>query len=137
VIVAAQLIAGRKELWLPKRWRGLELAGGRKERFIAGLMKLIRWLERHSRPRLRRLFHHRLSDVVFGLVVIAGTVGAFLAPPFSGLDTVPALGVVVLSLALLLEDALIAIVGVVMTAAGIVLEIVLGEAAIRGISSLL
>jgi hypothetical protein len=137
VIVAAQLIAGRKELWLPKRWRGLELAGGRKERFIAGLMKLIRWLERHSRPRLRRLFHHRLSDVVFGLVVIAGTVGAFLAPPFSGLDTVPALGVVILSLALLLEDALIAIVGVVMTAAGIVLEIVLGEAAIRGISSLL
>jgi hypothetical protein len=137
VLVAAQLIAGRKELWLPKRWRGLQLAGGRKERFVTGLMRLIRWLERHSRPRLRWLFHHRLSDVVFGLVVIAGTAGAFLAPPFSGLDTIPALGVVVLSLALLLEDALIAIVGMLMTAAGIVVEVVLGEAAIRGISSLL
>jgi hypothetical protein len=137
VLVAGQLIAGRKELWLPKRWRGLQLAGGRKERFVTGLMRLIRWLERHSRPRLRWLFHHRLSDVVFGLVVIAGTAGAFLAPPFSGLDTIPALGVVVLSLALLLEDALIAIVGMLMTAAGIVVEVVLGEAAIRGISSLL
>ena len=27
VLLAAQLIAGRDQIWLPQRWRGLELAG--------------------------------------------------------------------------------------------------------------
>src|ERR1700679_1814564 len=41
VLLAAQLVAGRDEIWLPKRWRGLELAGKRSERFLNGLMRLI------------------------------------------------------------------------------------------------
>ena len=72
-----------------------------------------------------------------GLFTIAGTAGAFLAPPFSGLDTVPALGVVVLALGVLLEDGLIALVGMLLVATGIGLEVVLGEAAVHGISSIL
>jgi hypothetical protein len=137
ILLAAQLIAGRDHIWLPKRWRSLELAGDRQQRFIAGLMRLIRRLERISRPRLRFLFGHRLSNVVFGVLVIAGSLGAFLAPPFTGLDTLPALGVVLLSLAVLLEDFAIVIVALVVGVAGVVLEIVLGSAAVRGIGHLL
>ena len=81
-------------------------------------MKLIRRLERFSRPRLTFLFDHRLSNIVFGLLVIAGSAGAFLAPPFTGLDTLPALGVVLLSLGVLLEDFLMVVVGVAVGAAG-------------------
>jgi hypothetical protein len=136
VLLAAQLIAGRDCVWLPRRWRDLELAGERQQRFITGLMRVIRRLERLSRPRLRPLFGHRLSDVVFGLLVVAGTVGAFFAPPFSGLDTLPALGVVLLSLAVLLEDALLVLVGVLVAAAGVVLEIVLGAVAIHTVEGL-
>lgn len=136
-LIAVELIAGRHEVWLPRRWRALELAGPRQQRFIAGLMRLIRWLERHSRPRLRFLFHRRFSDIAFGVLAIAGTAGAFLAPPFSGLDTLPALGIVVLSLSVLLEDALIALVGTLLAATGIALELALGGAALHGISSIL
>jgi hypothetical protein len=100
-------------------------------------MKLIRRLERFSRPRLRFLFNRRLTNIGFGVLAIVGTVAAFLAPPFSGLDTLPALGVVVLSLGVLLEDALIALAGVALVLVGITLEIVLGTAAVHGISSLL
>ena len=106
VLLALQLIAGREHIWLPERWRRLELAGPRQQRFVSGLMKMIRWLERFSRPRLTFLFDHRLSNIVFGVLVIAGCAGAFLAPPFTGLDTLPALGVVLLSLGVLLEDFL-------------------------------
>ena len=81
-------------------------------------MRLIRRLERLSRPRLRFLFDHRLSNIVFGLLVIGGCVAAFFSPPFTGLDTLPALGVVLLSLAVLLEDVLLAIVAFVVGAAG-------------------
>jgi hypothetical protein len=136
VLLAAQLIAGRESIWLPKRWRNLELAGDRQQRFLAGLMRLIRRLERISRPRLRFLFDHRLSNIVFGVLVIGGCLGAFLAPPFTGLDTLPALGVVLLSLAVLLEDFAIVIAAVVVGVAGVVLEIVLGSAAIKGIEHL-
>jgi hypothetical protein len=136
VLLALQLVAGRAEIWLPKRWRALQLAGPRQQRFLAGLMKLISRLERFSRPRLRVLFEHRLTDVVFGLLVIVLSVAAFVAPPFSGLDTLPSLGVVLLSLGVLLEDVLVVASGVIVGAAGIVLEVILGSAAIHGVSSL-
>ncbi len=132
MLLAAQLIAGRDVIWLPDRWRRLELAGERQQRFLAGLMRLIRRLERISRPRLRFLFDHRLSNAVFGLLVIAGALGAFLAPPFTGLDTLPSLGVVLLSLAVLLEDFALVIAALIVGAAGVVLESVLGSAALHG-----
>jgi hypothetical protein len=136
VLLALQLAAGRNRIWLPDRWCKLKLAGGRRERFITGLMKMIRRVERFSRPRLRFLFDHRLSNIVFGLLAVAGSVAAFVAPPFSGLDTLPALGVVLISLGVLLEDILVVIIGVIVMAAGVILEIVLGRAAVKGISSL-
>jgi hypothetical protein len=85
---------------------------------------------------LRFLFDHRASNSVFGLLVIAGSLGAFLAPPFTGLDTLPALGVVLLSLGVLLEDIAVALVGVVVGAAGVVLEIVLGSVAVNVLDNL-
>jgi hypothetical protein len=137
VLLAAQLIAGRDEIWLPQRWRRLELAGERQQRFIAALMRMIRRLERISRPRLRFLFDHRLSNIVFGVLVIGGCLGAFLAPPFTGLDTLPALGVVLLSLAVLLEDFAIVVLALIVGVSGVVLEIVLGSAAIKGLGHIL
>lgn len=137
MLLAVQLIAGRHVIWLPQRWRRLELAGDRQQRFLAGLMRLIRRLERISKPRLRFLFDHRLSNIVFGVFVLAGCVAAFLAPPFTGLDTLPALGVVLLSLGVLLEDFLVVVLGVTVGVGGVFLEIVLGKAAVKGIGSLL
>ena len=136
VLLAGQLIAGRTRIWLPQRWHALELAGPRQQRFIAGLMRMIRRLERFSRPRLRLLFDHRLSNIVFGLLVIAGCAGAFFAPPFTGLDTLPALGVVLISLGVLLAAIAVVVLGLVVLAAGVALEIVVGSAAIKGIGKL-
>jgi hypothetical protein len=137
VLLAAQLVCNRDEIWLPRRWRELRLAGKKQQRFISTLLKLIRRLERISRPRLRFLFNHRLTNIVFGLLVIGGSVGAFVAPPFSGLDTLPAIGVVLLSLGVLLEDILVVVAALLCGTAGVVLEIVLGSAAIHGLGSLL
>src|SRR4051812_13011524 len=55
-LVALELIAGRVHIWVPKRWCALELAGPRRQRFISRLMKMIRRLERFSRPRGRIIF---------------------------------------------------------------------------------
>src|SRR3954470_8345317 len=154
-LVALQLIAGRDHIWLPQRWCRLDLAGPKRQRFITGLMRMVRRLEGFSRPRLRFLFDHRLSNIVFGLLVIGGSAGAFFGPPFTGLDTLPelrlvlvslggvfvgllgvALGVVLLSLGVLLEDVIVVAVGLVGGAAGVLLEVILGSAAIKGIGNL-
>jgi hypothetical protein len=136
MLVALQLIAGRDRIWLPQRWCKLELAGESQQRFIAGLMKMIRRLERFSHPHLRFLFDHRLSNIVFGLLVIGGCLGAFLAPPFTGLDTLPSLGVVLLSLGVLLEDIFVVVAALVVGVAGVLLEVVLGSAVIHALRRL-
>jgi hypothetical protein len=136
VLLALQLIIGRNEIWLPQRWCKLQVAGGKQQRMVNALMKMIRWLERFSRPRLRFLFDHRVTNTVFGVLVIAGSVAAFLAPPFSGLDTLPSLGVVLLSLGVLLEDFVVVVVALVVGVVGVALEVLLGRAVIHGIGSL-
>jgi hypothetical protein len=136
LLLALQLVVGREEIWLPARWRAQRLAGEKQQRFLAALMRLIRRLERISKPRLRFLFDHRASNIVFGLLVIAGCVAAFFAPPFSGLDTLPALAVVLLSLGVLLEDFAVVVAGLVVGVAGIALEILLGKAAVDAVREL-
>jgi hypothetical protein len=136
MLLAVQLIAGRDMIWLPERWRRLQLAGPTQQRFINRLMKTIRWLERFSRPRASYLFDHRLSNIVFGVLVLAGSLAAFLAPPFSGLDTLPSLGVVLLSIAVVLEDLAIVMLALAVGVAGVALELILGRAAVRGIGNL-
>jgi len=136
VLLALELVAGRDQVWLPGRWRKLELAGDKQQRFISRLIRMIRWLERFSRPRLRFMFDHRLSNIVFGLLAIGGSAGAFFAPPFTGLDTLPALGVVLLSLGVLLKDFVIVIASLLVGLAGVVLELVLGSAAVNEIGKL-
>ena len=73
MLLALELMAGRRELWLPQRWRQFQLAGASQGRFSNVLLARIRWLERFSRPRLSRLLNHRVSGVVFGTIVFAMT----------------------------------------------------------------
>ena len=136
VLLALQLIIGRDEIWLPKRWREKELAGERQQKFLDRLMRVIRWLERFSKPRLRFLFDRRITNIAFGLTISALSIAAFFAPPFSGLDTLPALGAVLISLGVLLEDFAFVVVGTVIGVIGVALEIFLGKAAVDAVRDL-
>lgn len=136
IVLALQLLVGRSEVWLPDRWRAITMAGGKRASFIDRLTRMIAWLERYSRPRGRFLFANRVGNTVFALLVVIGSSTAFIAPPFSWLDTLPALGVVVLSVAVLLEDVLLAMVGVAIEAGGILLVVVAGKAAFNAIEDL-
>jgi hypothetical protein len=69
--------------------------------------------------------------------VIGGTAGAFFAPPFTGLDTLPALGVVLLSLGVLLEDVIVVAVGLIVGVGGVLLEIIVGSAVVHGVGKIL
>ena len=136
LLLALQLLVGRRTVWLPQRWRNVPLTGPKRERFVERLLRLIAWLERRSRPRGRFLFGNRVGNAIFGALVFIGTAAAFLAPPFSTLDTLPALGVVVLSVGVLVGDVVIAGAGVAIGAGGVALLLAVGRAAVRGIADL-
>ena len=128
MLLALELIIGRDEVWVPKRWQDKELKGVSGPRFSQMLLKRIRGIEKFSRPRGAGLLEHRLAGVVFGLLTFAFALTAFLAPPFSGLDTLPALGVVLMSLGFLLGDVAVAGAGVGIGTLGVVLVVGLGKA---------
>lgn len=131
MLLSLELIAGRREVWVPKRWCGTELRVLTSERGASALLKRIRWFERFSRPRLSSVLTSPIAPRVYGLLVLVLSATAFLAPPFTGLDTLPALGVVVLSLGVLLSDSLLAGIGLGIGAAGLALVIGLGGAVLR------
>jgi hypothetical protein len=138
MLLALELIVGRRCVWLPQRWNRLDVAGGRRRgKFASSLLKQIRRVERFSHPHLRFLFGHRLSGVVFGILVLAFALGAFFAPPFSGLDTLPSLGIVVLALGVLLEDFIFVLAGFVIGALGALLVFLLGSHVVQLVAQLL
>jgi hypothetical protein len=130
MLVALQLVVGRRRIWLPARWQR-QLAGPSREKLLTVLLRRIRWLERYSRPRASSLFDHVATASVFGLLVFGLALGAFLAPPFSGLDTLPSLGVVVLGLGVLMRDLVLALIGAAIGAVGVATVLALGSVAVK------
>lgn len=128
VIVAAQMVVGPQRLWLPRRVRKRDLGPSLTEKAIPFMMKRIRWFERFSRPRWSGLVGDAWFQRFLGVVFIGLAVAAAIAPPFSGLDTLPALGAVVVALGMILEDVLVVGIGIVIGTGGVVLIVTVGAA---------
>jgi hypothetical protein len=136
LVAAAQMVLGRSTLWLPERLRRRELGPTLGEKALPFLLRRIRWLEERARHRGTRLLDNRWFLRLIGLVLIAFTLFSAVAPPFSGLDTLPALGGVQIALALLLGDVLVLAIGLVVGTGGVALVITLGAAAARFVQGL-
>lgn len=128
ILLAVQLVLGRDEPWLPRRLQDRQLKSLSSEKTQARLLAPIQKVEKLARPRMERTLHSGPGRIVFGLIVIVLASASFISPPFSGLDTLPAMGVVVVSLGVLFGDAIIVGVGVVVGAGGIGLMIALAGA---------
>jgi len=129
VLVVAQMVVGREELWLPRRFREHELGKTMTGKAIPRILKVVRWFERWARPRFARLLDCQLVKSLLAVFLLVFVAAAFIAPPFSGLDTAPSLGVVIMCLGIIFGDLIIVALGMLVGAAGIALVIVLGEAA--------
>ena len=56
VVFAAQMVLGRRTIWLPERWRRRGLGAVTTDKAIPFMIRWIRRVERISRPRGARLF---------------------------------------------------------------------------------
>jgi hypothetical protein len=131
VVLAAQLLIGRRTIWLPDRLARRELGETMTGRAIPFILRWVKRAERFSRPRAAGLFQQRWMLPVFGLIFIALAVAAAVAPPFSGLDTLPAMGAIAVALAIIFEDVLLLLFGFVLGAVGITLIVTIGAALVH------
>jgi hypothetical protein len=137
ILVSCQMAVGRRTLWLPARWRRRELGGRTTAKTIPALIRKLAWLETHSRARSARLVRRPTFVRFLGVILIAFSTAAALAPPLSGLETLPALGGVVIGLGLIVEDLAVIGAGVVIGSGGIVIFVSVGAALVRLITRVL
>jgi len=130
LVFAAQIALGRKRLWLPEKWRKKEV-GGRTAKLLRIVVRFIRKAESISRPRGAKLITSRVGQAVLGVVMIICVLSALLSPPFSGLDTLPALAAVLLGLGLLLEDAIFIVLSLVALFGGFAVALTIGRKALH------
>jgi hypothetical protein len=136
VVLAAEMVLGRRTVWLPERWQRRELGATTTEKAIPFMIRWIRRVERFSRPRGAWLFEQGWMLRLVGLLLMGFAVGAAIAPPFSGLDTLPAMGAVAVALAIILEDFVVLAIGAVIGTGGIILILTVGAAIVRLLRSL-
>ena len=136
VVLAAQMVLGRRTIWLPERWQRRELGETMTGKAVPLIVRRVRWFERFSRPRGAWLFRQRWMLRLLGLLFIGLALAAAFAPPFTGLDTLPALGAVVVALAIILEDVIVLAIGTAIGAGGVVLTLTIGAALVRLIRNL-
>ena len=131
IVLGAEMVCGRETVWVPARWRHRSLGAATTERAIPFILRWVRRAERISRSRGSRLFRQRSTGRALGLIFIVFAAAAAAAPPFSGLDTLPAMGAVAVALAILFEDVVLLGVGLLIGIGGVALVVAAGAALAR------
>ena len=126
MLIGLEMLVGIDHIWLPEKWKSKHIKSVKATKAISFIIRNIRWFEKLSRPRLRSVLTQKLFLRFTGIVFFSLALTAFLAVPFSGLDTLPSLAAVVVSLALLLDDVVIYLIGLVIGAVGIGLVVSTG-----------
>ena len=127
MLVSLQTIIGLKTLWLPKKFREKTLPASITQTALPKFVDILKRFEQFSRVRGRRFLNNTWTERFAGLAVFSFALGALVAIPFSGLDTVVSLGAVILSLGLVLDDIVYFIAGLIIGVFGIILEITVGK----------
>jgi hypothetical protein len=133
-VLGLQMIIGADAIWFPGGWRDRVLPDTLINKVLPYITGKIRKLERFSRRRGAWLLEQRWFIRVLGLLVIGFAAAAFFSPPFSGLDTLPALGAVLFALGIVLNDLLFVAIGVVIGGAGAILTFTVGAAVLTFMS---
>lgn len=119
MIASLQMVFGRRSLWLPWFITRRKIPAALTKKGLPFMIKRIRWFEQYARPRLAKWFDKASFRTLTGLLVLLFALGSFISPPFSGLDTLPSMGAVIIALSLIFEDIVLYFMGIVVGAVGL------------------
>lgn len=119
VFLAAQLLWGRKTLWLPHSWLKKEFSLQPYHRKIAVVLKFVHFFEWFVRPRLSFVYALGLPVLAFVMLLC----GVSMLIPIPGTNSLPALGVFLMSLGMIEKDGLAGLAGLGVALFGMLLTV--------------
>ncbi|MEM7064784.1 MAG: exopolysaccharide biosynthesis protein [Cyanobacteria bacterium P01_B01_bin.77] len=109
LLLAVQLIIGRKKPWLPQGW----MAKGFERTKVAGFInKGLPWLQKIeavSRPRLSIICTSPVGRLILGVAI--ALMSTCMLIPIPGTNTLPAIGIFIIGFGLLDDDGAISLAG--------------------------
>lgn len=130
-VIALNLIAMRRRLWLPATIAAKSVARTDLDRMVRWATPLLARLERYCRPRLP-LVTESVGKVLVGIVIFALGFIMILPIPFVG-NMPPAIAATVIALGMTERDGLIVLIGLVVSVAAVVVASAATWAVIVGI----
>ena len=110
-LIGYRLLAGYDTIWLPAKLRQRPFdPKSFSSKLVGGMLRLIKFVENFTKPRLSWLTGAKLTRSVLGILIFA--LAASMALPIPGTNAAPAFGIFLIGFALLEEDGLMLIVGV-------------------------
>jgi hypothetical protein len=131
VIIALNLIAMRRRLWLPGAIAGKTVARSDVSRMVARATPLMRRLERYCRPRLP-IVTESVGKVLVGCVILVLGSIMILPIPFVG-NMPPAIAASVIALGMTERDGLVVVIGLAVSVAAVIVASAATWAAIVGV----
>lgn len=110
MLIGLRLLSGRDTLWLPHRVRDKSFEPARFKKLLGPMLKLVRFIERFSRPRFVRFAESKWLTVGLGALICL--LAASMALPIPGTNTLPAGGIFLIGFGLLEKDGLLILGGV-------------------------
>lgn len=114
ILLTAQQALGRHAVWMPEWIKRKSIARGKMERMIDGALPWTRRLEVLLKPRMGLITHGVFSNIigVLGLVM-----ALTICVPVPLTNTVPALGIALMAMGVIMRDGLAVLAGALIGAA--------------------
>jgi hypothetical protein len=104
MLVSAQQVIGFKTIWLPNFALDYKANWMSNEKVILSLKSFLEGIEKRLSGKKNLLIVNSNFQRIIALLTFFCMFLAFFAPPFTGLDTLPSVGAVMLGLCLITED---------------------------------
>jgi hypothetical protein len=120
-MIGFRFIFGSNTIWLPNRLRNKTFNPQQfSPKLVHGMLRLIHFVEYFSKPRLTPLVRSQAIYRLLGVLIIALAFSMLL--PIPGTNTAPAFGIFLIGFALLEDDGVMLIVGILASLVALVIS---------------
>ena len=116
ILLAVQWISGARQPWVPHSWRAKGVNRQQVEKIVKAGLPWLRRIERLSQSRLQWICRTGLTQWVIGLAIVLMSASMMIIIP--GTNTLPALGIFVVSFGLFDDDGALVLGGLTLCAMG-------------------
>lgn len=127
MLLGLQMVAGRKELWLPKKVAQKEFKTKTYAKLTEKAMPWMQRLEALSKPRLSFLTHGWAERIIGGWMAI---LAISVCVPLPGTNTLPSIAIAIIAVGMIEKDGLLVLAGALAGLAAVIVIYSLFGAAI-------